>query len=845
MIVNSFCSLDSLADTPLLTQYQKNNVSFQQCISSEYAAHQFASVFVPFPNEYMLQSGAVTHTENKQEEHHFAQFIGTDQDPLSVFSPNKFMPHYDNVNPPSSESDSVSESNDTHVSCGFTDNECDKLEADLKQKYKTSDYPCITVNVANQFCELLLVNLDSMLPISIYDIAERLSSSQIVYLRGENGSGKRMFLHHLAKEWAENRMLQDFKLVFLISNDELPADFEEISKSIGDSLMLLLVYCWGNQNKKRFGCLQSKLSRTVQCLSNVRILFAYEACPFNSSQSIDHQIQMIGFTQSGLESFIDSCFSDSPNGLEHWNTWISGHAFSSALISRPLYCAMLVHLLKKEMLSTNTAIVNFTSLYLEFIVSFVKQHTSSPIQYLSDLKGDDLKMFEHFFRFCYAYVHSPKSAELSSNYYGLVKEFHPIRFLHHSIPFLLAAMCSMRTYMHDPYNMSNEFDLNVSYNIFLFGMKTAQKDVYNHHVVRINEMFEIQAQHHQCDCSTPEYRIFDPLYWYIYGWCLNNNPEQKFHIPPDIPAEHRQLAIQMIHQSSRHPKLCDQNMTISIQGSREMRDYIETMVKTKQCGYVTDIHICISNITDSCYNDHRFNDLFPYLQTLRIECSNWSSFFDSLSELQFLENLTTVNPLVPSNISSDIQKLSTVVLEEDTSADFLEAMLATVSSREGIVLKTLTICNWDIKEVCFEYLKMLSQSQLLMEIVFNGQCSFDSTNFASFIEQFLQSKLKAVSLPGVIQDSLALKLSTVIKNNLPAVRSDKILTISDSSLSGSTLAPLVSAIANQDTPNYRSPKVSLRVPIEYKYDFHGSRNVLFYGNALLVDNPFIKFSSKK
>lgn len=458
-------------------------------------------------------------------------------------------------------------------------------------------------------------------------------------------------------------------------------------------------------------------------------------------------------------------------------------------------------------------------------------------------------MFEDFLRFCYAYVHSLKSPELSSNHYGLVKEIHPIRFLHHSLPFFLAAMCTMTTRMYDSYSMQRS-DLNSLYNLFLLSLKADPKSALNHRGMpppNMYEIFETQLPNKDCQHPSTEYRIFDPLYWYIYGWCLNNNPNQELHIPPhDMPAQYRQLAIKRIHQSLKHPKLCDQNIiTISIRGNIEMWKYIETIVDTKQCGFVPEL--CISNITESCFNDHRLNDLFPCLQSLRIECSNWSSFFDSLSELQFLENLITINPLksVPSNISSDIQQSSTVrnTPLEDTSADFLEAMLATTSNHEGIVLKTLTICNWDIKEVCFEYLlKMLSQSQLLMEVVFNGQCCFDSTNFALFIEHFLQSELKTVSLPGVIQDSLAFKISTMIKDNIP-VSSDKILTISDSSISGSALAPLVSAIANQDTSDDRSPKVSLRVPIEYKYDFHGSRNVSFYGNVLLVDNPFIKFLS--
>ena len=818
-----------MADSPSTHVLQQNNGN----VWSPGESTPHSTVALPLPKRVASQFQTITTEEylsvtctihsTKQKGKYDSQNEGRDLESPSVVTQNKVTPHRDNSDTDESDSAHVS---DAAVSNDFTNIGCD-LEADLKHEYKTLDYPCIT---ASRFCELLLVNLESMVPISIYDIPEKLSSSQFVYLRGENGSGKRMILHHLAKKWADNRMLQEFKLVFLIVNDELPADFEKISKSIGDSLILLLVYCvsYKNPNSRHSACVQPKFSSKVQCLPNVKILFACEVCPAVYSQSIRHEFQVIGFTKSGLEGFIHSCFSDSPDDLHHWNTWISGNAFASALIFRPLYCAMLVHLHKNGTLSN--AIVNFTSLYKEFIVSFVKQYTSSPIQYLSDLKGDDLKMFEDFLCFCCVFVHSPKSAKLSSNRYGLLKEIHPIRFLHHSLPFLLAAMCTKSTRRYDSYNMHG----SLLYNLFLLSLKADPKSVFNQHMPSMYESFETQMPTNDRQCLLPEYRIFDSLYWYVYGWCLNNNPEQELHIPPDMPAEYRELAIEMIHMSLKHPKLCDRNMmSISIRGDTEIWNYIEA----KQClGFVTKLHI--SDITaESCFNDHHFNDLFPYLQSLRIECSNWSSFFDSLSAFRFLENLTIIKPLksVQNNISSQSSTIGNTQVVA-TSANFLEAMLTTLSSHKSIVLKTLTICNWDIKHVCFEYLlRMVFQSQILNQVVFNGQCSFNSTNFASFFEQFLQSKLHKVSLP-MIDDTLAFEIAAVIKNNIPVESDDKILIISDSSISGSALAPLVSVIESI------APKeLSLSLPMEYKYDFHGSRNVSFHGNVLLVDNPLVKY----
>ena len=775
--------------------------------------------------------------------------------PNSVVSQERKSPHHDKtINRQHSPVSDAPVRDKIDVKIKFI---CD-LEAKLKQEYKSINYPFITDSVANQFCELLLVDLNSMLPVTTFDIAKKLSSSKIVYLTGENGSGKRMILHHLTKEWAENRMLQEFKLVFLIFNDKLPAHFEMISKFLGDSLILLLVYCVSYENpiSRHFARVQPKFFPKVQSFPNVKILFAFEACPsvnfafedcpFSSSRSISHEFQVIGFTQSGLKGFVDSCFSDSPDDLQRWNTWIYDHAFASALIFRPLYCAMLVHLHKNGMLGDS--IVNFTSLYKEFIVSFIRQHTKSPIYFLSDLKDSDLEKYKTFIDFCHRYVNHPtlNSVEPNGEHYGLViKEANFHCFRHRSLPLLLAAIKAK-----DESDGSTSFNFLI--NLFLISLNLKDRSLSGSSSYSLYQVFETQqslsSKFNDHNCRSPGYRIFDPLYWYVYGFCVNHIPTQELHIPPNMPAEYRWLAIRMIHQSLKHPKLRDcNNMTKTITGNREMWNYIEA-VETKQCDFVTKL--CISEITEPFFEDHHFSDLFPCLLFLKISCNQWSPFFNSLSELNCLETLSICNPLVfanslPSNIPSLVQHSLTLrhLFLEKTSADFLEAMFGMLASQKTVILETLTICSSHISHFCLDYLlKMLSQSQLLMDVVFNGQCSFDSTNFASFIEHFLQSELKAVSLPGVIQDSLALKLSTVIKNNLP-VSSDKILTITDSSLSGSALAPLVSAIANQNTTEKHSPKVSLRIPIEYKYDFHGSRNVSFYGNALLVDNPFIKFLS--
>ena len=731
----------------------------------------------------------------------------------------------------------------------------------LKKKYTQLDYPTITDVIPKPFCELVLLDINDIrapVPVTYNIFVDNLNKSQYVYLKGDNGSGKRMLLYHLAKEWAANRILCSFDLVYLILDTTLTSDLLKILQNNRDTSILLLVY--GLSWKNADGCFQDILTKT-KSFSNVKIIFACDS-KLNLPLQCDCY-HVVGFSQIDRDNFIDSSFVSTPDDKCQWNMWIRDHPFASALCFRPLYCAMLLHIFKNRQLGD--AITNFTSLYRTFLVSIVLKHVSNydiHANSLSDLTSKD-KDFEAFLDYSQKCVesdfnHSPVLVECSKHF-GLMNTsaLNCSSLLLFSHPSIALFMTALKNYIPKQYSYGANpqhapSDLCSLLSVWM--MPVGSRMFARTFLSSISQEFEAQSpslfhMYNQCLIG-PE--MFDPLNWFMYGWCINNNYHHQPHIPQN-PDQIRQLAVQMIYQSALHPGSSSPYLTQVINGEVEMLECIKARDQSTTTGIVQKV--CIAGNLGSALNDHTINSVFPYVKILIIECEKWIESFNSLTELKYLQDLTIdISPAFANSLPCDhlpytLKKLPSLrnLTLKRSSTDFLETLFRIFSEDPTITsLKSLCISGSSITSM---NLRFLDKKESCLETLVFNDFSMDSSGFELLTKCLLSSNLKKVQLQGTgsIGDVGAIQMANAIETSLSANSDkklgkyvnegttemetkttssacDKKLEVDDTSISGRVISRLTTVIASQDK---ETKKLSLFLPVKYKYDFHNIQNVFF------------------
>ena len=664
-------------------------------------------------------------------------------------------------------------------------------------------------------------------------------------MSGDNGSGKRMLLYHLAKEWAENRIHCSFHLVYLILDTTLSSDLLKILQNNRDTSILLLVY--GLSWKNADGCFQDILTKT-ESFSNVKIIFACDS-KLNLPLQFDCY-HVVGFSQIGRDNFIDSSFI-TPNDKCQWNMWIGDHPFASALCFRPLYCAMLLHIFKNRQLGD--AITNFTSLYRLFLVSTVLQHVSYDINSLSDLSGKDKQDFEVILKFSQKYVEpdhhtcSPTVWDEHSKDFGLINTLASCSsspFFHPTIALFMATLknCTPNSYYNSYSRDRQSLFRSDLYHIFSLCLNTNHK--HNVSPISIYQAFEIQDSPRSFEALIgPE--MFDPLNWFMYGWCINNNHEQQLHIPQK-PDQIRQLAIEMIHQSSLHQ--CSPYHTQEINGEAEMLECIKVRDQQPTMTGIVQ-RLSIAGNLGSALNDPTLNFLFPHVKILIIKCEKWIASFNSLTELIYLQDLTvdicpTFANSLPCDLPYTLKKLPSLrnLTLQESPSNFLATLFRIFSEDPTIKsLKSLCISGSRISNNSLFFLETIFNKESCLETLVFKNFSMDCSGFKLLIEYFLPSKLNKVELQGIgsIGDDGVTEIANVIETNLPAI-GDKKLEVDDTSISGRAISRLIMVIARQDK---ETKKLSLFLPVKYKYDFHNIQNVFFIKqmpNLILENNLLLQ-----
>ena len=743
----------------------------------------------------------------------------------------------------------------------------EELEVELRQTYLDIPYPTLSPDLPNSWFDLQIFDVGLMLPISPVDVARNCEMSQYILLRGESGSGKRMFLCYLSKQWAERKLLNHFQLLFYVSEESCSDEPLKLLQKLKINTSVLIFLFEKSKHFQGIMKMKRRLSKATVIIVSKGTCTSNHGHQFQGYEKVsyDHQYQTVGFTKASLNNFIASSFHESDIAEQKFRRWIDTHPFASALIYRPLYCAMLVDMSKNCRFSD--AIVNFTSLYREFIVCTIRKYSNSPIDYLSELKGSDRNNFEAILNFAYTCSASSSSLQPPENSLGLCnmsQNLFQSPFRHSSLATFLVELKNLCVF-HDRSGWVNE-RRDVS-NLFILGLKK------NHEVRdRPTSYFYVSpltAGLHAFECQSYTFppvsreckspflqgsEVFDPLNWYVYGWCLNNfsHNEVSFNYPFQTTGLERSICIQMLQKGSFHPeplKIDVHKLTKEINGDSEMWDCLLQSSKETNVS-----KLIISDSLGTCFTGYSLSSSFPHIKQLEIKYKKWNDLFSSLPHLVFLETLIISNN-EPLPCSFSTKMLSSVkaclslkhLTFERMSTDFLESAFALFSLDPVMEsLQSLCISSMTITQNCVSFLeKFVYSKKCHLHIIDLKHTSLEIPLFPCF-EQFINCFLNSgvqtlhISGKGLISPSFALEMARVVEINLP-LRGIKKLVLDDTSLKGADVAPLINVISRR-SGNCQT-KLILTLPNKYKYDFYSYLNLSFIEDiscVSLVDNIFLE-----
>ena len=198
------------------------------------------------------------------------------------------------------------------------------------------------------------------------------SVAHSVLVEGAPGVGKTTFAFELCKQWARGEILQEWGVVVIIKlrdqkmrtaqtinellyhpDSKLRQAVTELVEQNGEGLLLILDGYDELTTKQRESgsIIQWLMSRELLCRATLMVTsrpLATRTLHPNFQQSIGQHIEVLGFTDTNIEEYINSACGDNPELVEDFKEYLSSHPFSSALMFNPLQCAIVTDLYRSH-----------------------------------------------------------------------------------------------------------------------------------------------------------------------------------------------------------------------------------------------------------------------------------------------------------------------------------------------------------------------------------------------------------------------------------------------------------------------------------------------------------------
>ena len=723
------------------------------------------------------------------------------------------------------------------------------------------------------FFDLFLIDTKRRVSVSLDKVVS--SCSEVIRLQalrpcvlieGESGTGKTTLLRHLAYQWAMKKALHEFSAVLLyevyhyvdqredgIGIDNLIYRLEKDSKLLHGStnrsdILILLDSFWYLPTQSIIATCRKYFPKSAIVFTGQPDLV--KAIKSKEIKSITHYYKILGYQLDTIDDAIQSLLTPSCK-IETFHTWLQQNPFAEALVNCPLYCQMLTELFVSN--SLPYYLVTLTELFRLYIILLINKSRkfSHPIEYFSDLTGDDDILFRSIVEMSHSlpkiYQTESCRAQLNESF-GLLKVYD-----HHVVSFVYSSI--MAYFMALFYTVSVNKPINAPFDWPLFclslagtknmdAIKIIQSDrrsiLYQETIFQFFLMFELQLHVDEAFRSNSTFNCnfyyninsmeADPIALYVFGWfCVWFS---DCHFSKNIT----------YHCSSFGIKFY-------ISYVSEISKYLVYFCKgTKHNFYPSlskeslDLRIEIINATDDvgeCLRCLINTDLCRYLDTLIFSGTVNFSSFEKVA-IKHFSGLKTLDMPVSGNpfplIIPRLRSLHLLALHNKDSSEVDLKFFENVKRPFSIETDGFS------PDFFVNSLKQNTHSRLT-QVFIRNYCGLSPMIVKCLTEWVIQSNKRIFGLngEGIVSVEAAVQIAVTLGNNLPetfklASNSAKrihdpfdnadysTIYLNDPAMPSISLVPIVDAVSKLDS-------VQLHIPSKYFYEF-GARPNLRYTDVI-------------
>ena len=695
-----------------------------------------------------------------------------------------------------------------------------------------------------------------------------------------------MLLHHIAKQWAAGKILTQYRMVLLhtVFKGSYNCTFDNlILIKYSDRLFwhTFVIEKYVEDSKGKDVCFLIDTYDYLPCdivnaigikqhFPDATVLFTcrsewVDLVRDSIIQYTERYLKVVGFTHNGKESYITASLSYCLKNQQTFDEWISQNPFGLSLTYRPLYCTMLILLCKASKLPL--CLLNITDLYKQYIFNEISKHTRKAIDGYCELQEQDIKLFQ-------AMVFAAGNALLPlspTQSFGLGKYFNAFgmkdlffTFMHPSFKEFFQAF----RYCTSSFELTDiEF---CSHNILCFvaGLEKPQL-VYKAYgymsSIRQNiitfppnacqlllELFETKSCHlakHISNLLRIQRIILDvpleadPLYWYMFGWCLQNcAPLCSITYNVDF---HTPLCLDMLLNGCKHhtdspPTDKAVIFNIVFDAGSKLNESLYRLSLLKD--YITQAEeFHVSGVLDSKQSGLELDRYLPNLKLLSIRCqsSSWIPIVQTLPQLVSLSGLRICGPVTDSNeaiskvICSSIQacKSLEILHMQNISSLVLDNLVSSESNQLLLSLTYLYITHSTCTNKFANTIRaFLVRPDCSLEKVVFGSCSIHTTVHREILDSLLNSAVRIIGIFGEsgIDDERAIIIADVITNTK---KEGKKIFLHDSGISKLGMELVIKAVSKRKN-------ITLCIPSKYKFDFYmyeAVEFIYFHSDISLID----------
>ena len=736
----------------------------------------------------------------------------------------------------------------------------------------------------NSFFDLFIIDTKRRVSVSLDKVMTSCSEEVIglrpcILIEGESGTGKTTLLRHLASQWVMKKALHEFSAVLLYEvYVEQPKHDDSKGKNECHSNMYGFNNCYGMQikdDRKSNDNLIHQLEEDAKLLhgstnrSDILILLdSFWYLPFTLSiietcrkyfpkaaivftgqpdlvkaieteeiKSITHYYKIFGYQPDTIDDAIQFLLTRSCK-IEEFHAWLERNPFAQALINCPLYCQMLTELFVSNCLPNY--LENLTELFRLYIILLINKSRkfSRPIEYFSDLTGDDDLLFRSIVEMTFTFpkIYQNESCRPQTiKSFGLLKEigfrdYIIVSFINSSIMAYFMALF-YNVSVHKPKNAPFDWPL---FCLYLAGMKTLdiiREVIFCDPLQKYNDsiktmiVFELQLSILQIpresarqwlDSKILSYRFFksmeaEPIVIYALGWlCLllnnsyfselnrtfSNSIELIFDIPYVIKISKYLL---YFSTGAKHnakfslPVNLHQYLRIEILNAvDDVGECLQYLIEANLCQNLTKLHFS-GAVKLQAAGDEIDGKHFSGLTSLEISSkpsSECNAFLELLPKLGSVRSIAFHNKSDDISQEVDLKCLQKIKSLRNVTIDGISLQLF-VGRFEG--LSRITILNCTLSPVIIESLiKWVANSLRWLTLQGQGIVSVEvSVQLALTLDQLEPFKYQS--------------------NKEYSCNSS--IYLNDTAMSFSTLVPIVSAVSRLIA------NITLHIPSKHFYDF--------------------------